>query len=233
MNHNSGGDKLGIKQTNIKSFLEPESTGFLYDTARSFLKRHSNPDSLLGQLKSLLRQGQLETCKDFIQLIIREGHSLADSSSTYLLRAQIAYEQAENKAEIMAWVQQAKLCKSLSSEIICWDNLIHGQLAISEGDYFNGQIVLEELLENSDIGHLAQYELAQHLFWRNLDSQRAVALLEEVTQQRPEFIKAWSCLGFAYNKFGLKTKAQQAFGHCIELDSNPERLKLYQQQLAS
>ena len=104
---------MGIKQTNIMSYIEPESMGFHHDTARSFLKRHSNPESLLLQLKNLLSKGQLEACRDLIQLIIREGHVLADQSEIYLLRAEVAYLEAENKGEIMAWVQQAKLCDKL------------------------------------------------------------------------------------------------------------------------
>ena len=224
---------MGIKQTSIESFLEPEASGFLYDTARSFLKRHSSPESLLGQLKSQLYQGHLDACRDLIQLIIREGHSLADNSSIYLLRAQISYEQAENKGEVMAWVQQAKLCKNLSPNIISWDELILGQTTLSEGDYVRGQMILEELLEHETVGYLAKFELAHHLFWKNLDAERAMQLLCEITEEHPEFIKAWSCLGFIYNKFGMKAKAQEAFGNCIELDSNPERLKFYHQQLAS
>lgn len=224
---------MGIKQTNILSFIEPDSSGFYYDTARSFLKRHSDPQSLLGQIKSLLAQGQADACHDMIQLIIREGHVLADSSDIYLLRAELAYLRADNKGEILAWVQQAKLCENLSQSIIAWDELIYAQIALAEGDYVNGQLILEKLCENQEVGHLAQFELAQHLFWKNLDCDRAVTLLQEVTKMVPEFIKAWACLGFAYNKFGMKSKAQQAFGHCIELDSNPERLKIYKQQIAS
>ena len=93
---------MGIKQTDILSYLEPESLGFHYDTARSFLKRHSNPESLLSQLKGLISRGQLDACRDMIQLIIREGHSLADSSDIYLLRAEVAYLKGENRGEILA-----------------------------------------------------------------------------------------------------------------------------------
>ena len=224
---------MGIKQTNINAFIEPESTGFHYDTARSFLKRHSNPESLLLQLKNLLSQGQLDSCRDLIQLIIREGHVLADQSEIYLLRAEVAYLQADNKGEIMAWVQQAKLCDTLSPSIVNWDELVYATTALAEGDYVNGQLILEKLMDCEHVAHLAQFELAHHLFWKNVDSERALDLLKDLTEAYPEFIKGWSSLGFAYNKFGMKELAQEAFAHCIELDSDPERLKLYKQQLAS
>ncbi len=224
---------MGIKQTDVMSFIEPESSGFYYDTARSFLKRHSNPDSLLSQIRGLLAQGELSSCRDMIQLIIREGHELADRSSLFLLRAEVAYLEGETTGEIMAWVQQAKLCPKLCSNVLRWDELIHGQTLLKEGDYVNGQMILEKLIEDDTVGPMAQQELAHHLFWKNLDCERALMLLEDLTKSHPSFLKAWTCLGFAYNKFGMKQKAQEAFGHCITLDSNPERLKLYKQQLAS
>lgn len=185
------------------------------------------------QLKTMLAQGHMAACRDLIQLILREGHVLADSSDIYLLRAEVAYLHGDNKGEILAWIQQAKLCGQLSQKIVHWDELVYAQTAITEGDYINGQLILEKLMESSEVGHLAQFELAYHLFWKNLDSERAIDLLETVTVDYPDFVKAWSCLGFAYNKFGMKTKAQEAFAHCIQLDTNPERLKIYKQQFAS
>lgn len=224
---------MGIKQTDIMSLIEPESSGFYYDTARSFLKRHSNPESLLVQLKSMLSQGHLDGCRDLIQLILREGHVLADNSDIFLLRAEVASLEGDNKGEVMAWVQQAKFCKQLTQNVIAWDELIYAQTALADGDYVNGQLILEKLIENPVISHIAQYELAYHLFWKNLDSERAISLLEGLTKDFPEFVKAWSCLGFAYNRFGMKAKAQEAFAQCLELDSDPERVKIYKQQLAS
>ncbi len=224
---------MGIKQTDIMSFIEPESSGFYYDTARSFLKRHSNPESLMLQLKTMLSQGHLHGCRDLIQLIIRESHVLAEQSELYLLRAEVSYLEGDPMGDVMAWIQQAKLSEKLSPKVISWDELVYAQVAFSEGDYVNGQLILEKLMDNPDVGHFAKFELGYHLFWKNLDAERALQLLEEVTLEYPEFIKAWSCLGFAYNKFGMKTKAQEAFSQCIELDSDPERLKLYKQQLAS
>lgn len=185
------------------------------------------------QLKTLFAQGSLSSCRDLIQLIIREGHVLADGSEIYLLRAQVSYLQADNRGEVMAWVQQAKLCENLSPTIIQWDELVYATTALAEGDYINGQLILEKLVEDPNIGHLAQFELAQHLFWKNIDPERALVLLEETTKDFPQFIKAWSCLGFAYNKYGMKEKAQMAFAQCLEIDSCPERTKIYKQQLAS
>lgn len=224
---------MGIKQTDVTSFLEPESTGFIYDTARSFLKRHSNPESLLGQLKCLVGSGQISTCKDLIQMIIREGHSLADHSETYLLRAQIAFEQSENLGEVMAWIQQAKLCSNLSSDITHWDELMFGMTALKEGDYKKGESVLEQLTETPSVAIIAKYKLAHHLFWKSINTEKALFILEEVAHNRPEFVQAWSCLGFVYNKLSMKEKAQEAFMKCLEFETNPEKIQFYKQQLAS
>lgn len=224
---------MGIKQTDIKSFYEPESEGFIYDTARSFLKRHSNPQFLLGQLKELLAQGQTGPCCDMIQLIIRENHELADFNSIYILRAQVAIEMGEEHGEVLAWLQQARLSEKTIEPIEPWDQFVEAQLALKEGDYELGQKVLEVLFNFSGVSTYAKLELAQHLFWKNINVERAVQILEEVTYERPAFIKAWSSLGYAYSRLGDKEKAQEAFGQCIELDSDPKRIEVYKQLIAS
>ncbi len=224
---------MGIKQSDINAFNEPESQGFIFDTARSFLKRHSNPEFLLGQLKALLAEGQTEPCCDMIQLIIRENHELADYNSIYLLRAQVALERGDDQGEVLAWLQQARMCAKQVESVEPWDQLIEGKLALKEGDYQHGQKVLEVLQNFEQVATYAKMELAHHLFWRNINPTRAILLLEEVTYERPGYVQAWSCLGYAYGRLGDKEKAQEAFGHCIELDSNPNRIKIYKQLIAS
>lgn len=224
---------MGIKQTDIMSFLEPVSQGFVYDTARSFLKRHKNNESLLSQLKSLIAQGQHSSCSDLIDLIINEGHSLADYSQIYLLRAQIAFHSSDNFNEATEWVKQSKLCQKLDEEIHHWDSLHQGITAFKEGDYQLGEKVLSSLLEIESVGWIAQYKLAYHLFWKNINGEVALHLLEDLTKTKSEFVKAWSCLGFVYNKSGQKEKAQTAFSRCLEKETNPDRIEFYKQQLAS
>jgi tetratricopeptide (TPR) repeat protein len=225
---------MGIKQTDIHTFLEPNSLGFYYESARSFLNRHADPNVLLAQLKTMLRQGQLGACHDLIQLVLREGHDLGDHSALYLLRAEVAYFRGENLGEVMAWVQQARLCPVSNDELDLWEKLNQATTALKEGDAIQGQIDMEQLIADEGVvSHLAQFELSYHLFWKNIDAERALQMLSELTKEHPEFLQAWSCLGFAYNKFGMKIRAQQAFAQCLELDSNPDRLKIYKQQLAS
>ncbi|MEM7646233.1 MAG: hypothetical protein AAF203_04940 [Pseudomonadota bacterium] len=224
---------MEIKKTDIMSFLEPEETGFIYDTARSFLKRHSNPESLMAQLKSLVARGQLSACRDMIQLIIREGHSLGDSSEIYLLRAQIAFEQSGSKGDVMTWVQQAKMANPKCEKLQSWETLIEGVNCLDEGDYQKGETLLKTLSDNEEVAGLAQYQLAHHYFWRNIDGELSMAMLEDLCMNRPEFTKAWSCLGFVYNRLGMKDKAQEAFGLCLENETNPEKIAFYKQQLAS
>lgn len=224
---------MGIKQTDISLFLEPQSQGFIHDTARSFLKRHKNNESLLAQLKDLYIQGQYSSCSDLIDLIISEGHSISESSDIYLLRAQIDFHQTDNFLAANDWLKQAKLCAKPSVEIQDWDNLKEGISAFAEGDYELGERTLSALVGTDAVGWIAQYRLAYHLFWKNINAEKAMFLLEDLTKQKPEFVKAWSCLGFVYNKMGLKEKAQIAFSRCLEKETNPDRIEFYKQQLAS
>ncbi len=224
---------MGIKQTDHRSYIEPESTGFINDTARSFLKRHSNPKSLLSQLKNLFLAGEYTSCEDLIQLIIREGHELADQSEFYLLRAQLAFSLSDSMEEVMAWFKQAQLCNDSDQALNSWIKLNSALLALKEGDYKTGEGALRELLSDEQVSMMAQYHLSYHLFWRNIDPEQSLFLLEELCHQHPELLKAWSCLGFVYNRLGLQEKAQSAFSHCLSRETNPTKIQLYKQQLVS
>jgi tetratricopeptide (TPR) repeat protein len=224
---------MGIKQTDVMSFLEPESVGFIYNTARAFLKRHADPEILLGQLKNLFLGGEIESCKDLIQLIIEEQHILSEAPELFILRAQIAFEQSDDPQEYKQWLKQAQLCPSSDNALNDWMKLTEAQSALKDGDYKTGEGLLHSLMDSEQVGNLALYVLAHHLFWKNIDTKKALELLEDIVQDRPHFVKAWACLGFVYNKLNFKAKAQYAFGQCIEFESNPEKIKFYKQQLAS
>ncbi len=227
------GGIMGIKQTDHRSFIEPESTGFINDTARSFLKRHSDPKSLLSQLKNLFHQGEYSSCVDLIQLIIRENHTLSDRYELYVLRAQLAFTSSDSLEEVSSWIKQASLCNDATKSLESWTKFISASLALKEGDYSLGENLLKELLSDEAVGMLAQYHLSYHLFWRNIDPEQSLFLLEELTHQHPELIKAWSCLGFVYNRLGLQDKAQSAFSYCLSRETNPNKIQLYKQQLVS
>ena len=166
---------MGIKQTNIQMFLEPESMGLIQETALSFLKRNADPNWLLTQLQSLANRGDLVACDELIQLIIREGHSLADCASLYLLQARLAYQKEDDLTNVEAWLEQARLLDATAVQT--WQTLLIGRQALKEGDYSKGVRVLETLLDDSNLSDLAAYELAYHFFWKNVDVAYALRLL--------------------------------------------------------
>jgi predicted Zn-dependent protease len=224
---------MGIKQTDVRAFIEPESTGFIYQTARSFLNRHSDPEMLLVQLKGLLAQGQLGSCRDLIQLIIKENHSLSDDCRIYFLRAQVAFESCEDFQEIEAWIEQGQLTPKRNPDSQEWAALYNALIDLKEGDYNSGTQSLQNLLEKDSVKQIAQYALAHHLFWKNIDPKKALEIIEDLCEQRPGFVKAWSLLGFVANRLGFKEKAQEAFAQCLKHETNPDKILFYRQQLAS
>ena len=181
----------------------------------------------------MLARGELSGCKDLIQLIIREAHSLSDDCRVYLLRAQVAFEECEDFGEVKAWVEQAQFCKGHQPDSDEWNSLFQALNDLQEGDYTNGRQRLTELLDKDSVKQVAQYSLAHHLFWKNEDPQYALQLIEELCEQRPGFVKAWSLLGFICNRVGFKERAQEAFANCLKHETNPEKIEFYRQQLAS
>ena len=213
--------------------------GFAEKSSSLFLSQH-NSESILYHLKDLLHKGDMDSCEDLIQLIIAHGHPLAEDVSIYLVGVQVVFEQSESMEEMFAWLEQAKLHGTKvhgdlqSKDLFLWEIFIHTLLALREGAYKKGQSVLETLIHEESVAVIAKYKLAYHLFWKNIDVERACHILEEVCENRQGFIKAWCCLGFVYKKMGLTEKAHETFSHCLSLHkTDAERRKFYKQQLAS
>ena len=224
---------MAIKENDILSYIDPPSDGIIGETALSFIKRYKNKDALMAQLRGLVHKGEFATCESLIQLILAGGEELSDSAELYLMQARIAYQSNEPTETVESWVKQAQMTLQGEATIQPWNQLLVGIKALKEGDYDNGVKLLEGLFDDDQVGVKARFEVAYHLFWRNINREGALILLEEIVKERPSFIRAWSCLGFVYNRLGEKHKAQEAFGHCIALDSHPERIKVYKQQIAS
>ncbi|MCB0377947.1 MAG: hypothetical protein KDD33_05595 [Bdellovibrionales bacterium] len=187
----------------------------------------------MGQLKSLFASGEWSTCEDLIDLIISEQHDLIEDPQLFLLGAQVEFFKSEDIQKCCPWVKQAALNDPAHPEVIEWVRLLEAYQWLSEGDYQRGQRALQTLTYASVVESEARFILAHHLFWKNIDGARAIDLLEEVVLDHPNMNKAWACLGFAYNRSGFRSKAQEAFGICLQNETDPDKVALYKQQLAS
>lgn len=215
------------------NFLASECSGFINETSRSFLKRHSNPESLLGQLKSLYLDGSHQACKDLVQLICEEQHELSGSPDIFVLRAKIALEENADLTDVHMWMKQARLNNKDSESVQEIDQLVGAMQDLQDGLYEQGKKALLELHESRSIGFLASFALGRHLLWKSQELDLSIYYLENAVRTKPLFKNAWESLGFAFNRNGQKGAAQEAFGKCIELETDPEKLSFYRQQLAS
>ena len=149
-----------------------------------------------------------------------------------LIRAQMAFEEEESIAETCTWLAQAELNNKKCPKTKLYKEVLKARQCLKDGLYQEGERQLVGLLDSEYQAHAA-FILGEHLFWRSPSTEEAVALLKIAVQDRPGFVKAWATMGFAYNKMGLKDKAQQSFSQCLEFEKDPERLAFYREQLAS
>ena len=215
-----------IKASIVKSARSPgrKESSFALDSG-----------SLLSQLKDLLSRGEVENCHKQIQSMIHQDHPLVHQPFFYLVQAQVSLELFESIDETIALLKKAGSNPDprIRRKLLAWNTLIHAIFALKEGDYQKGEKALEILMNEESVASVAKYKLAYHLFWKNIDEKRSCQMFEQICEQRPGLVKAWSCLGFIYNKMGLKEKSQRAFVHCLQRESNPKRREFFKQQLVS
>jgi len=221
------------RSSKVATYLTKECSGFVSTTTRSFLKRHADPTVLLGQLKSLYKKGEHSTCSDLIQWICEEMHPLSTASELFLLRAQIAWEDETGLNPAKTWLKQALLNNPDCQQSKAFSDLLDIQDDLADGLYQESMERLKTHLENTTTEMFAHFLIGRHLLLKTQNVSTSIFHLESALQLKPAFKKCWEALGFAFNRSGQKVAAQKAFARCIELETNPEKVNFYKQQLAS
>jgi tetratricopeptide (TPR) repeat protein len=92
---------------------------------------------------------------------------------------------------------------------------------------------LQGVTQRSPTNYLAFFILGSALHWEKKDELNAIKYLEKCITLRPEFLRAWACLGVAYKGIGNPSLAARAFQKCIVLETNPQMKSFFQSQIQS
>jgi hypothetical protein len=79
---------------------------------------------------------------------------------------------------------------------------------------------------------LAHFILGAHLFWTRHETVESARHLETAVKLRPNFLRAWGCLGAIYRAIGNGPLATKAFTNCLRLEHEPSMRKYFSDLLA-
>ena len=133
-------------------------------------------------------------------------------------------------SQIRALLVRANAKSPGSGELTDYLDLLEAKNYLRKGPDA-GEPMLRAVLRRSPQNIHASFILGTHLFWTEEDRNRAIPLLEACVRLRPNFLRAWACLGALYKQNGDTQLSQSAFRKCIALETNPVMLEFFTNQL--
>jgi predicted Zn-dependent protease len=94
--------------------------------------------------------------------------------------------------------------------------------ALSKGPNDPGEVKLKALISRSPDNVQALFVLGAHLFWVQKQPTDAARYLEKCVKLRPNFLRAWGCLGSIYESLGNHPLAFRAYQKCQALETDPQ-----------
>ena len=94
-----------------------------------------------------------------------------------------------------------------------------------------GEIALQKILRRSPDNALVLFTLGAHMFWSDGETLQSIKYLERCVQIRPNFLRAWGCLGSIYQKIGNVDLAKRSFQKCLNLETDPRMRSFFQKQI--
>lgn len=123
-------------------------------------------------------------------------------------------------------LMQAHLKYSDNQEILDYLDLLEAMNNLKHGSHDGGELMLKAVIRRSPQNFHAHFLIGSHYFWVEKKATQAIPHLEFCVKARPQFIRAWGCLGALYHSLKKFDLANHAFRQCISLESNP-KVKAY------
>jgi cytochrome c-type biogenesis protein CcmH/NrfG len=96
-----------------------------------------------------------------------------------------------------------------------------------------GEKKLSEILRRSPNNVHALFLLGAHLFWVSREPGPSIRYLERCVSLRPNFLRAWGCLGSVYESLGNRSLSANAYRRCVSLERDPEMRSFFEKKAAS
>ena len=149
-----------------------------------------------------------------------------------LTLAKVLLESEAPTSRILSLLTHAYLHHPDSQDLNEYIEIVNAKNALQRGAEDPGEIALKNILRRSPQNLHAHFILGGHYFWTDELALPAVAHMETCVRLRPDFLRAWGCLGAIYRKIGNNTLSHMAFQKCAQLETDPKMKAFFVAQAA-
>ena len=183
-------------------------------------------------IKKYFDEGAMEQALALATAAEAQAQELSKNRDFQLLYARILIEIEAPSSKTRAVLNQILLKESGDIDALDYLAIVEARSKFSHAENDPGEMQLKELLKRRADLDLAHFILGAHLFWNQKETVHSVRYLETAVRLRPNFLRAWGCLGAIYAKMNNEPLASKAFQNCLRLEKEPKMRKYFQDLLS-
>lgn len=196
-------------------------------------KSNAKSNPTLDMIRKTFEDGHLPDALSFMTVLEKDTPKALEDLPTVVLYLRILFECEGPLSKINSLIASALIKFPSDPALQEFLDLSKAKSLLNNRSFANAFEALVSLNQRSPSNYLAQFTLGSALHWEKKDELNAVKYLEKCITIRPQFLRAWACLGVAYKGLGNHSLAKRAFMKCIELESNPQMKVYFQSQVQS
>lgn len=192
--------------------------------------------SPLNESTSVLREiydsGEIE---DALALTMRmlPDPELQKDVEFLVLATKIMIESEAPIGKMNATINQAFRLQPRHPVVLEYLAILDAKSRVESGLQEQAEKKLLEILKASPKNPHANFMLGGIYFWERNSPEHAIGSLEMCVRERPQFLRAWGCLGALYRSLGRNDLAAAAFRKCLDIEKDHSMRDYFAAELKS
>jgi tetratricopeptide (TPR) repeat protein len=175
-------------------------------------------------------QGEIEEALSLTMKLLQDPE-LQKDVGFLLLSVKVMIEAEAPIGKMNAALSQAFRLSPRDPSVLEYMAIVDAKSKIEHDLRDHAESKLIEVLRTSPKNPHASFLLGSLYFWGKKSPELAVRAMETCVRERPEFLRAWGCLGALYRSLGNKEHAAHAFRKCLEIEQDSSMRVFFTEQL--
>lgn len=194
-------------------------------------KKHNKKESpLITKIKADYKEGKIDDVLFACKELYRNKEQLKTNNNFLMLYLKALIESDGPGTHIRSIISQVLINDPSHTEALDFLDILDARDELSTEKNDPGEVKLKAIIQRSPKNAYAYFFLGAHLFWIDKDFMQAVYYLEKAVMYRPNFLRAWGCLGALYKELENDTLSKRAFTQAARIETNKDMKKFFRQQ---
>lgn len=194
-------------------------------------KANTNANPTLEMIRKIFDEGRLSDALGLMTSLEKENPKALEDLPTVVLYLRILFESEGPLSKINSLISSTLLKFPNDGQLHEFLELSKAKSSLNKRSIDEAINSLALLNQRSTDNYLAQFTLGAALHWEKKDEINSIKFLEKCVALRPQFLRAWACLGVAYQTLGNHALSTRAFQKCMALETDPQMKAYFKDQI--